>query len=278
MSEKENPWVSVSVRPTHGTAPLINIPSTVPQEKQEKEVFWVRELVGRLPQFKEQQVTVHTNEDDADGNHDVVVEAQGQPSIGVQVTELTYELWRARTNQRERYVKKVLAELDRISVTISQRISAKILVPNHEQLVPDLRSANKVAAVIALESQNVSSTKVCHTPFGLIHISPVGDADIYLPSSGNIGVDVDFDELPRSLTMYTEAVNYLVKKKSLSKSPWLVIWSLAFCRDKHWLGRDFIQYMTNLFAETTFSTVYFIESMDGEGLFQANIEIHSIKT
>lgn len=101
--------------------------------------------------------------------------------------------------------------------------------------------------------------------------------DFCIPNYNNIGVYVNYDKLPRTLEMYTTAVDYLIKKKSNSKSPWLVIWSTSFWLDKHWLMDELIEYLINSFKGTQFSSVYFVESQDGDGWFQTNIGIYHIK-
>lgn len=277
MTDGKPQWASISVRPTHGTATLSSFPSVIPPGKSDKEVFWVRELMRRLPNFAHVQINVRTNEDDSCGNHDVIVETGAQSSWGVQVTELTYELWRMRSNQRGRYLRQIIAELQRIGATAPVRVVAKVCfsAPNPKELkrVP----AGEIAAFIASCASGLSTDQLIDTRFGHVMFSRVGTADIYTPSHGNIGVDDDIDLLPRSLEMYKTAVAYLIEKKQRSRSPWLVVWSAAFHRDKHFLGTDVLDYMKSAFSTTPFSHVYFIESIDGEGFFEANIGVHAIK-
>ena len=277
MPDERPQWASISGRPIHGTATQISFPSVIPSAKSDKEVFWVQELVQRLPEFDHEKTIVKTNVDDSNGNHDVIVETDTPFEIGVQVTELTYELWRRRSSQRDRYLQKIISELQIINASSPMRVVAKLFFstfnPNELELVP----AREIAALIATEVASQSGQMVLNTHFGRILLSPAGGATIYVPTHGNIGVDVDIDELPRSFLMYKTAIDYLVEKKVHSKSPWLVIWSSTFWRDKHFLDIDVLNYMKQAFLGTAFSRVYFIESMDGEGFFQANIGIHAVK-
>jgi hypothetical protein len=277
MADDKGQWASISGRPTHGTATPVSFSAVVPLGKSEKEVFWVRELVRRLPGFPHGKTVVRANEDDSAGNHDVVIETNAQLVLGVQVTELTYELWRKRSIQRDRYLQKIVYELQRIGALAPARFVANVHFsttnPRELELVP----AEEIATLVASEANGLSTRKIVETRFGRVLFSPAGEADIYVPCHGNIGVNVDIDELPRSLEMYTTAIDCLVEKKMQSKSPWLVIWSVAFYRDKHFLGNEVINYMKRAFQGAPFSRVYLIESMDGEGFFEANITVYAVK-
>ncbi len=116
------------------------------------------------------------------------------------------------------------------------------------------------------------------TDFGQISISAINNADFCVPHTNNIGVNISFDELPRTFKMYCEAIDCIISKKCKSLSPVLVIWSTSLGRDKHWVMNDLVSYMIKQFENTNFSDVYLIESVDGDGWFQANLCISIIKT
>ena len=94
-------WVSISLRPTHGTARKISRPSVIPPDKADKEVFWVKILVDCLPEFSSGVEGVVSNPDDSHGQHDVLINLREGKDIGVQVTELTSELRRRREAMRK---------------------------------------------------------------------------------------------------------------------------------------------------------------------------------
>ena len=54
-------------------------------------------------------------------------------------------------------------------------------------------------------------------------------------------------------------------------------WSANFWRDKHWLGNEVLQHMRASFNSSPFQRVYFVETMDGQGMFEANLTINEIK-
>lgn len=106
---------------------------------------------------------------------------------------------------------------------------------------------------------------------------PVPEGDLYTPRFGNIGFDVNFDQVPFTLETYKRIVDYLAKKKSRSRSPFLLIWSLDFWRDKHTIGGRVIEYIKRAFASSHFDRVYFVESLDGGPAFKANLTVNQIK-
>lgn len=114
--------------------------------------------------------------------------------------------------------------------------------------------------------------------FGTVWITPIEpETQFYVPFRDNIGIDLDFDWLPESEKRYFAAIDEIIEKKSNSRSPWLLVWSLQFFIDKHLFGDRVIEHMKAQFAQTQFNRVYFIESIDGEGMFQANLCLHRIK-
>jgi hypothetical protein len=276
MHDEKSKWTSVSIRPTHGTARLINHPSVLAQDKREKEVFWVRALVAKLPEFSCIATKIRPNEDDSHGNHDVIIEMQKDCSIGVQVTELTFELRRKREAIRASYLKKVIDLLVKENVTSEERVLVKLLFnsPDPEEL--NLEKPERIVQVIENED-SINEQRSIESGRHHILFEKIGENDFYVPNVNNIGVDVDFDQVPRSLGTYKKATKYLFEKKSRSISPWLLVWSLDFWRDKHTFGKSVLENMRTVFANAGFDKIYFLESLDGNGLFEANIGLHIIK-
>lgn len=123
---KHSSGISISGRPIHGTGELIETISIIPEIKSEKEVFWTNELVCRLPDFSNKKFHIYSNPDDSSGNHDVIIDIQGEEKIGVQVTEFTNELQKARSNQREHYLEKIIIALKNHNVSAQERVAVKI--------------------------------------------------------------------------------------------------------------------------------------------------------
>lgn len=278
MADNNVRWASIPGRFTHGTATPVAFTAVVPSDKSAKEVFWVQEVVRRLPDFSKADVQVIPNVDDSSGNHDVLIRSTGQSEIGVQVTELTYELARARSAKRNEYLEKVITELQRNNVSCSTRIVVTLFFASTDPKKLDLLPVKDVATLIASEASGLTADKIIDRPFGRVVFSPVGSGDFYIPNHGNIGVDVSFDQLPVSADTFITAIDYLVEKKKGSKSPWLVIWSVAFARHKHFLGDEVVAYMRDAFRTTPFARVLFVESMDvSEEMFMANLCIYPVK-
>lgn len=276
MHDEKERWASVSMRPTHGTARLIHIPSVLPQDKREKEVFWVRALTAKLPALSGVPPKIGPNEDDSHGNDDVIIEMQDDCAIGVQVTELTSELKRKREAIRASYLKKVVDLLEKMNVTSEEKVLVNLLFnsPDPEEL--NIEKPERI--VQAIENENsIDSPRIIHGGRHRILLQGVGENDFYVPNANNIGIDVDFDQVPRSIETYKKAIDYLVGKKSKSISPWLLVWSLDFWRDKHTFGERVLEYMRSTFANADFDKIYFLESLDGDGTFEANLELHIIK-
>ncbi len=276
MHDEKEKWASVSIRPTHGTARLNNHSSVLPQDKREKEVFWVRALAAKLPELSCMVPKIRPNEDDSHGNHDVIIEMQNDCSIGVQVTELTFELRRKREAIRASYLKKVVDLLVKKNVISEEKVLVKLLFnsPDPEELY--LENPECIVQVIENED-SIYGPRIIESGRHRISFEKVGENDFYVPNANNIGIDVDFDQVPRSLETYRKAIKYLFEKKSRSISPWLLVWSLDFWRDKHTFGKSVLENMRSVFANSSFDKIYFLESLDGNGFFEANIERHIIK-
>jgi hypothetical protein len=105
----------------------------------------------------------------------------------------------------------------------------------------------------------------------------VDEGEFYVPSVAGIGVACNLDALPRTLEMFCDAITCLRDKKANSNSPWLLVWSTSFFRDKHWLGIETLEHMAKAFSASSFERVFFCESMDGPGYFEANFVAHAIK-
>lgn len=277
MTDTSTRWASISARFTHGTATQVAIPSVIPDKKQDKEVFWATVLVSRLPELQALNPSIASCPDDSHGNHDVIVSfCEGEP-IGIQVTELTYELERARQAQTEKFVAETLASFKKRGLSSARRLLVHCFVPfvaGNRYVVPKvelLADATETFIRVSHESQalNDEQTKV--------RFEWVDDGELYAPSNAGIGVACNLDVLPRTLEMYCDAIAYLHEKKANSNSPWLLVWSKSFFRDKHWLGDKTLEHMKQVFLSSSFERVYFIESMDGLGFFEANLVIHTIK-
>ncbi len=251
MQDEKERWVSISMRPTHGTARLVRIPSVLPQDKREKEVFWVRALTAKLPALSGVSHKIRPNEDDSHGNHDVIVEMYDDYPIGVQVTELTSELRRKREAIRAGYLKKVVDMLETKNVVFEEKVLVKLLfsAPNPEEL--NLEKPERI--VHAVENEDLNNLpRIIDGGRYRIRLQRVGENDFYVPNTNNVGIDVDFDQVPRCLDTYRKAIDYLVEKKSKSISPWLLVWSLDFWKDKHTFGESLIEYMRSVFATSGF--------------------------
>ena len=276
MHDEKERWASFSIRPTHGTARLINLSSVLPQEKKEKEVFWVRALMAKLPAQPGVSTKIRPNEDDSHGNHDVIIEMQDDCVIGVQVTELTSELRRKREAIRASYLKEIINFLVMKNVTSEEKVMVKLSFNSPD---PEELNIEKPECIVQLIENEVSLCSRRYIDCGRYSISleRVGENDIYVPNTNNIGIDVDFDQVPRSLETYRKAIEYLVEKKSNSISPWLLVWSLEFWKDKHTFGESVLEYMRSMFGNAGFDKIYFLESLDGAGYFEANLKLHIIR-
>lgn len=254
------------------TATPVYFPSVIPAEKTESEVFWVKQLLYRLAYFADKKYNVYSNDDDSNGNHDVIIEIHENQKVeqaGVQVTELTRELQRNLTPKRDNYLEKIITELKKNNTSSPEKIVIGILFSQLDLNSgrPKLPKPKVIAKLIEkkLETYNGTVEKLEPTDFGQISISSINNADFCVPHTNNIGINISFDELPRTFQMYIEATDCIIKKKSKSLSPVLVIWSTSLERDKHWVMNDLVNYMVKQFENSSFSNVYLIESVDGDG-------------
>jgi len=276
MSDKIHGWASISFRPTHGTAKAVYFSSMLPQDKRLKEVFWVSTLISKLPAFENDVLSVRPNEDDSDGNHDVIIELNSGHTVGVQVTEMTYELRRKRENIRNKYLIAILSEIKSRGIYSTQKILFQLYFKTAD--IDELTLQKPEVLIDILVNEKLSDTPVIKDAGKFRYlIERVENGEFCIPHYNNIGVNVDFDSLPRSFETYAKAINYLSHKKAKSKSPWLLIWSVDFWQDKHWLGDALIDHMKMSLTNTSFEKIFFIESLDGDGPFQANLTLHTIK-
>ncbi len=261
------------------TATHVYFPSVIPKEKDKLEVFWVEQLLCKLPCFSEKKYSVLSNEDDSEGNHDVIInfyEDKVKKQEGVQVTELTRELKRSLTPRRDNYLKKIIEELYKKNISSAKKVIVGINFPKLElnSGKPRLPKPKKIAELI---DNNLNNKPLEENDFIKITVSSMNSTSFCIPHINNIGINVSFDELPRTFEMYIQAVDCIISKKSKSKSSSLVIWSTSLEKDKHWVMNELVNYMKIKFENTHFLNVYLIESMDGEGWFQANLSINIIK-
>jgi hypothetical protein len=145
MKKDTREWASISTRPTHGTASPVMIPSVVPTEKRDCEVFWVSVLLQTLSEAQGLTPSVESCSDDSHGNHDVIVRLCNEESIGVQVTELTYELERARKAQARRFVSNVREYFHDKKLSSGKKLLVKCFLPFTPRKKFELPSPKDVA-------------------------------------------------------------------------------------------------------------------------------------
>lgn len=279
MTKDPRQWASVGGKMIGGTAKPVHFPSVIPEEKSEKEVFWVSQLFKLIPEYTGHEIEIISNEDDSEGNHDVIAKLKDNQNIGIQVTELTSELQKSRTALSKHHTRNVIEALEKVNAKAASSIAVGISIKGIESKKPKFPKPNEIAEIIKEKSSKGFSEKpeVENKGYFTLTYQPLKSGELFVPSYSNIGVSINYDALPRTLEMYENSVDYLVKKKSNSKSPWLVIWSSSFWQDNHWLGKELLVYMRRSFSSSQFNNVYFVESMDGEGFFQANIHWQQIK-
>lgn len=271
-------WTSVSAHITHGTATPVEVSSVIPGTKQAKEVFWASALVSRLPELQAFSPSVVPNLDDSHGNHDVIVNLDSGESIGVQVTELTHELARARRRQTERFIAKAVECFTRRGLSSPRGLLVHCFIPfvaGSRYVVPKVELLADATELFIREAREKQIVTVEQSK---VLFEFVDNGEIYVPSVAGIGINCNLDALPRTLDMYCDAITCLRDKKANSNSPWLLVWSSSFFRDKHWLGNEVLEQMKKAFSTSAFKRVFFIESMDGHGYFEANLVINEIKT
>lgn len=266
-------YVSVSMTPQYGTATKVDIPTILPDDKSKKELFWVEALVKKVTVAG--FVSVQSNDDDSNGNHDVVIVTDRDP-IGVQVTRLTSELQKKRDDMKERYLENVIEYLRDNNISSDRKVAITLHFTG-TQLEKSIKPKKIAAIARSIEKGIAGSDKRIDCGDYQILFQYFDGKEFYIQNINNIGVDVTFDQIPRSLKTYQETVDVLASKKSKSKSPWLLIWSLDFYKDKHTFGDDTIEHMKQEFRGSHFKKVYFLESVDGNGFFEANLTLHIIK-
>ena len=277
MTDEASRWASISGRITHGTATPVSLPSVIPDDKRAREVFWASALVARLPELQSLNPSVVSCQDDSNRNHDVIVNLADGNSIGIQVTELTYELERARRTQSERFVSEVLTCFRKRDLSSERQLLVSCAVPfvaGRRYIVP---KPEALADACVGFLQGTTERALIELERVQVFFEWVDKGEFYVPSVSGIGVDCNLDALPRTLEMYCDAISCLGDKKADSNSPWLLVWSQSYWRDKHWLGEQALQHMQESFAASSFKRVFFVESMDGPGYFEANLKVHEIK-
>ena len=195
----------------------------------------------------------------------------------MQVTELTYELERTRKVQAERFLSNVRKCFHARKLSSDNKLLVKCFLPftpSNKFKVP--KPTDIADATVAFINGSNEAYSV-DLPPARVMFQWIEEGEFYMPNEGNIAIDCDLDALPRTLEMYSEAASSLCEKKSESKSPWLLIWSTAFSRDKHWLGDEVLQHMRASFKSSPFTRVFFVESLDGQGMFDANLTVSEIK-
>lgn len=279
MGKDPRQWASVETKIIGGTAKPVYFPSVIPDEKSAKEVFWVSQLFKLLPEYNGLEIHIQSNEDDSDGNHDVVADFPGEETIGIQVTELTSELRKSRTALSNHHTNNIIKALHEVNAHSASKVAVSVSVKGIERKKPKFPTPTEIAEAINAKSIEgfAEEIEVANKGNYTLAFQPLKAGELAIANINNIGVSINYDALPRTLEMYENSVDYLVKKKSNSKSPWLVIWSSSFWQDGHWLGTPLLEYMRQSFNNSQFENVYLIESMDGEDFFQANVHWHKIK-
>ncbi len=275
MRDKSN-FTSQSMTITHGTARSVKTPSVIPTGKENIELFWCKALLNKLILPLDIQ-SIESSIDDSQGKDDVIVLLRNKLKIGIQVTELTYELERARKNIKQKYLQRIFDELKRRNIHSSERVVFNIVFPLNFSKKPKQASPAKVVECISnILTGGIKDERIKFN-FGEINYHIIGNKDFYVKNLNNIGVEVNFSNLPRNGNMYYDCVDEFKRKKKSSKSDWLLIWSTDFWRDKHWIGEPLVGYMKQTFENSDFAHVFFIESMDGKGYFETNLSVNCIK-
>jgi len=277
MSDESTARASITLRPTHGTATPHTFPSIIPIDKRDCESFWVRALLSKLDDFNESEFIIQIPSDDSHGKHDIVIHSENDETIGIQVTELTYELERERNSHRNNFVNSVLKSIHSASIVSTAKIAITCHIPCTSSRQFHLPPMKKLIETIQIGINQASPSCSMVVEESTLHFTQVDIGNFHMPFTGNIGFDCSIDQLPRTLQMYLDAATCIRDKKTNSISKWLLIWSKSFWRDRHWVENETIQHMSNIFNNSNFEKVFFIESMDGPGFFQANLHNHFIK-
>jgi hypothetical protein len=276
-SDDRTGWASISGRPLFGTATRAAVDRAVPIEKQRRECFWVEALVRRLDEPGLVGAHVLPSPDDSHHKDDIVISTGGDACIGVQVTELTSELERGRRSQASKYVNEVLRCFEEKRITSDRKLVVMCLPPTNLPRRYFLPSPEEIANVTESFIAGEQAKQIHDLDSARLAFSWVEEGDILVPSVGQIGFDCDLGELPRTIETYCDAASSVASKKANSASPWLLVWSTSFWKDKHWLQTEVLSHMEVAFRESTFERVFFAESMDCQDAFEANLEVHCIK-
>ncbi len=276
MTNDKRKFASISCTITHGTAKRVEIRSVIPSNKSDKELFWTKILCEKLAE-KYEIAKVESNPDDSHGKHDTIITLKDDSLIGVQVTEFTYELARTRKHIKESYLKQIHDLIQSKNIKSNDKLVFNIFFPYSESKKPTSDKPKKIVEAIEELISNGISNRTYQYSFGTISVQTITKDEFFIRNVNNIGVNVNFDNLPRTLEMYSDCVDSIVLKKSKSLSNWLLIWSLEFWKDRHWLGNELIDYMESQFKDSKFDKVFFVESIDGDGPFQVNLKLYEIK-
>ncbi len=276
MVNDDGEWASIGGRITHGTGTPFVVPSVLPQSKEDKETFWVRAVVEKLPEFTGLTPRIRSSPNDANGGPDVLI-AVPDGDIGVQVTELTDERSRLRQVQTPSYVQKVLEVLSVRGVRSVRRLAVVCHLQDDGQRTYEPPPAEAVAAAVEqFLGEALDCPRVVPLGRATLLFTWADEGRFYIPSVGNIGFDTSVSELSRSPSVYRALVDEIVRKKSNALAPWLVIWSLSFWRDRHFCEDSLVEYMRRRFRDARFERVFFVDSMDGAGFFETNLRLRSI--
>jgi len=277
MTKDPGKWTAVSLRPMFGTAKPVALPTVVPKETRECELFWVDALVRNDSDIQSLDPEIESCADDSHGKSDVILRSQEGDEIGIQVTELTYELRREREFQRTQFLRKNLEHFVCEKVSAQKKLMVKCFLPYVSTRKYHAPKPEDVLDATIAFIEGSDEEDLVEVPSARIYFKWVDDGELFVPSVGNIGIDCNLDALPRSLEIYHDAILNLCNKKEKSKSPWLLIWSTTFWKDKHWIGDEVLDQMRSALDPLDFERVYFLETLDMPGAFQKNLTVHMIK-
>lgn len=280
-SDEKKIFSSISCRLLYGTAQMFFDRSAIPKDKKEKEAFLVNTLVKQLPTMSSKVRDVVTNADDSNGQHDVLIIMHDGNHIGVQVTELTSEIRRNCEHKRRLYIRRILSLIQKENINFGERVLASLLFMTSESDCKNLTKKKSLKHI----AEAIRDAKVGDSPslvnLGncqlLLFLMPIEKSHFYVPNVNDIGVDINFNVVTRSISDYKQAIDCILDKKANSLSPWLLIWSTDFWLDKNWLGNDILEHMKRIFVESDFTNVYFVETLESNELFDANLVVHTIK-
>ncbi len=205
MEKDPRQWVSIGRKMIGGTAKPVHFPSVIPEAKSEKEVFWVSQLFKLIPEFENKNVTIKSNEDDSEGNHDVLACLENADSIGIQVTELTSELRKNREPLSRYYTRNIINSLHKVNANSNTDIAASVIIKGVERKKPKFPKPNEIAELVKEKSLSGFSkhTEVEDRGYFKVAFQPLTSGTLFIPNHGRIGVSVNYDALPRALDMYT---------------------------------------------------------------------------